>query len=43
LGPRHACLSEDLVYAADELNWRIHRLTLHPDKAAEAAAVVAQK
>jgi 6-phosphogluconolactonase (cycloisomerase 2 family) len=38
-----ACPSENLVWAADELNWRIHRLTLHPDKAAEAAAEAAQK
>ena len=38
-----ACPSENVVFAADELNWRIHRLALHPDKAAEAAAAAAQK
>ena len=37
-----ACPSENVVFAADELNWRIHRLTLHPDKSAEAAAAAAQ-
>jgi DNA-binding beta-propeller fold protein YncE len=38
-----ACPSENVVFAADELNWRIHRLVLHPDKAAETAAAAAQK
>ena len=38
-----ACPSENLVFAADELNWRIQKLTLHPDKAAETAAAAAQK
>jgi DNA-binding beta-propeller fold protein YncE len=38
-----ACESENVIYVADELNWRIHRLVLHPDKAAEAAAAAAQE
>ena len=38
-----ACPSENIVFAADELNWRIHRIVLHPDRAAEAAAMMAQK
>jgi DNA-binding beta-propeller fold protein YncE len=38
-----ACPAENVLFAADELNWRIHRIVLHPDKAAEAAAAVAQK
>jgi len=38
-----ACPSENVVFAADETNWRIQRITLHPDKAAEAVAAAAQR
>jgi len=38
-----ACPSENVLFAADELNWRVPRIVLHPDKAAEAAAIAAQK
>ena len=36
------CPSEDVLFVADEVNWRIHRLVLHPDKSAEKAAAAAQ-
>jgi NHL repeat len=33
-----ACPSENTVYAAEILNWRIQKLTLHPDKATTTSA-----
>jgi hypothetical protein len=33
-----ACPSENTVYAAEILNWRVQKLTLHPDKATQTSA-----
>jgi DNA-binding beta-propeller fold protein YncE len=38
-----ACQSENVLFAADELNWRIHRIVLHPCKAAEEKAAAEQE
>lgn len=33
-----ACPTENTVYAAELLNWRVQRLTLHPEKTAQTSA-----
>jgi sugar lactone lactonase YvrE len=33
-----ACPSENTIYAAELLNWRVQKLTLHPDKAEKMSA-----
>jgi hypothetical protein len=38
-----ACPSENVLFVADELNWRVQRIVLHPDRAAEAEARKAQE
>jgi hypothetical protein len=35
-----ACPNENTVYAAEILNWRVQKLTLHPDKANQTSAAV---
>jgi hypothetical protein len=32
LGPRIACPSENVLYIADENNWRVQKLLLHPER-----------
>jgi len=32
-----ACPSENELYVADENNWRVQKIILHPDKQKEAA------
>lgn len=38
-----ACPSENELFVADEPNWSVKRLTLHPDREAEARALAAQR
>jgi hypothetical protein len=37
-----ACPSDDLIYLADMNNWRVQKLTLHPERAKASTAASRQ-